>query len=49
VAPELAAQLEVLALRGGERGLQVLGLGAVALLDRSDLGVATSGRVGIAW
>ncbi len=32
VAPELAAQLEVFALRGGERSLKVLGLGAVALL-----------------
>jgi hypothetical protein len=37
VAPELAAQLEVLALRGGERSLQVLGLGAVALLELGDL------------
>ena len=37
MAPELAAQLEVLALRGGERGLQVLGLGAVALFDLFDL------------
>jgi hypothetical protein len=37
VAPELATQLEVLALRGGERSLQVLGLGAVALLEVTDL------------
>ena len=37
MAPELAPQLEVLAVRGGERGLQVLGLDAVALLEFSDL------------
>ena len=35
--PSWPAQLEVLALRGGERSLQVLGLGAVALLELSDL------------
>jgi hypothetical protein len=37
LAGELAAQLEILAVRGGERALQVLGLDAMALLELSDL------------
>jgi len=37
LAAELASQFEVLAVGGGERGPQLLGLGAVALFELGDL------------
>ena len=37
LAAELASQFEVLAVGGGERGPQLLGLGAVTLFELGDL------------